>query len=112
MSDTYNTIAAPAQAELTAKGSRFIADALPVQSLDDIDAQLERISKRERNPSHHCTAYRLGSDGKTFRFNDDGEPSGTAGQPILRQIDARDLTNTLVVVTRYYGGTNLGKGGF
>jgi putative IMPACT (imprinted ancient) family translation regulator len=66
---------------------------------------------RERTTTHHCAAYRLGRDGEDFRYDDDGEPSGTAGPPILRQIDAQTLTNTLVVVTRYFGGTELGIGG-
>ena len=69
------------------------------------------VRAREHKATHHCSAYRLGVTGDTFRYDDDGDPSGTAGRPILRQIDARDLTSTLVVVTRYFGGTELGTGG-
>ncbi len=111
MDDTYRTIAARAQAEIKVKGSRFIAEAFPVASAEAAEARIAEVRKREYNATHHCTAYRVGADGHVFRFNDDGEPSGTAGAPILRQIDSRALTNTLVVVTRYYGGTKLGTGG-
>ena len=111
MSDTYRTIASEATATLKIEGSRFLAEAVPVESRDAAEAHIEAVREREHQATHHCTAYRLGTEGEDFRYNDDGEPSGTAGQPILRQIDARDLTNTLVVVTRYYGGTKLGTGG-
>jgi uncharacterized YigZ family protein len=111
MNDTYYTIGRNAQAEITVKHSRFIADAIPVESEDAAKAEIEMIRKREYNASHHCSAYRVGPEGETFRYSDDGEPSNTAGAPIFRQIEGRDLTNTLVVVTRYYGGTNLGTGG-
>jgi uncharacterized YigZ family protein len=99
------------EAEIKVKGSRFLAEALPAADEDAAEAAIAAIRKREYNATHHCTAYRIGPAADLFRFNDDGEPSGTAGQPILRQIEARDLTNTLVVVTRYYGGTKLGTGG-
>ncbi len=111
MDDVYHSIAAYAQAEIKVKGSRFIAEAFPVANADGAEAKIAEIRKREYNATHHCTAYRVGADGAVFRFNDDGEPSGTAGAPMLRQIDGRGLTNTLVVVTRYYGGTKLGTGG-
>jgi uncharacterized YigZ family protein len=111
MSDTYRTIASDATATLKVEGSRFLAEAVPVDSRDAAEARIEAVREREHQATHHCMAYRLGRDGDDFRYNDDGEPSGTAGQPILRQIDARDLTNTLVVVTRYFGGTKLGTGG-
>lgn len=111
MSDTYRTLQAPAQVEHTVEGSRFLADAVPVSDRDVVPTRVETIRERERTATHHCWAYRLGRDGEDFRYDDDGEPSGTAGQPILRQIDARTLTNTLVVVTRYFGGTELGTGG-
>ena len=110
-SDTYRPIEAPARAEQTVDGSRFFADALPAADRDTVDARLEQIREREPKATHHCSAYRLGRNGDDFRYDDDGEPSGTAGRPILRQIDARQLTNTLVVVTRYFGGTELGTGG-
>lgn len=111
MSDTYRTIDTPARVDHTVEGSRFLADAVPVSTREAVQAQIKTIRDREPKATHHCSAYRLGRDGDDFRYDDDGEPSGTAGQPILRQIDARDLTNTLVVVTRYFGGTELGTGG-
>jgi uncharacterized YigZ family protein len=112
MNDTFLTIAGPAQAKVSKiKGSRFIADAFPVSEVSSADERIAEIRAREPNATHHCWAYRLGVDGHTFRYDDDGEPGGTAGQPILRRIDGRDLTNVLVVVTRYFGGTKLGIGG-
>lgn len=111
MADTYRTLEAPAHTELKVVDSRFIAEAFPVESAERAEARIDAIRKREHKATHHCTAYRVGRAGNTFRYNDDGEPSGTAGPPILRQIDARELTNTLVVVTRYFGGTKLGTGG-
>jgi len=111
MSDSFRTINAATRAEQTVDGSRFFADAVPVSTRRAVEAQIEQIREREPTATHHCSAYRLGRDGDDFRYDDDGEPSGTAGQPILRQIDARDLTNVLVVVTRYFGGTELGTGG-
>lgn len=112
MTDAYRTLARPASAEPPkTKGSRFIGEAFPVATEDEAMRRLEVIRKREHAATHWCWAYRLGADGNAFRYSDDGEPSGSAGAPILRQIDARGLTNTLVVVTRYYGGTKLGTGG-
>jgi uncharacterized YigZ family protein len=111
MSDTYRTVKAAAHAKHTVDGSRFLADAMPVSSREEVDAEIETVRERERTATHHCWAYRLGMEGDDFRYDDDGEPGGTAGQPILRQIDTRTLTNTLIVVTRYFGGTELGTGG-
>lgn len=111
MSDTYQTLNAGATVEQSVQGSQFIAEALPVRSREEVADCIDAIREREPNATHHCFAYRLGATGKDFRYNDDGEPSGTAGRPILRQIDAHDLTNTLIVVTRYFGGTELGTGG-
>ena len=111
MSDTYYTLGDYVWTEIKVKGSRFIGEAIRVESVEDAEAEIAAIRKREYNATHHCTAYRIGPDGANFRYNDDGEPNGTAGAPILRQIDTRHLTNTLVVVTRYYGGTKLGTGG-
>jgi uncharacterized YigZ family protein len=112
MSDTYRMIARPTLAEPPkSKGSRFIGEAFPVTTEAEAEARLDAVRKREYAATHWCWAWRLGLDGDAFRTSDDGEPSGSAGAPILRQIDARELTNTLVVVTRYYGGTNLGVGG-
>lgn len=111
MTDTYNTIEARASATRTVDGSRFLAEVMPVESRADVADHLEAIQGREHKATHHCSAYRLGVEGDDYHYDDDGEPSGTAGRPILRQIDARTLTNTLVVVTRYFGGTELGTGG-
>ena len=98
------------------KGSRFLADAVPVASDDAVAAALDAIRRREPQATHWCWAARMGApgasgDGATPRTSDDGEPSGSAGLPILREIDRRGLSDTLVVVTRYYGGTKLGTGG-
>ena len=109
MIDTYFTLSDYARTEIKVKGSRFIAEAIRVQRVEEADAEIAAIRKRDYNATHHCSAYRIGPT--LFRYHDDGEPSGTAGAPILRQIDARHLTYTLVVVTRYYGGTKLGTGG-
>jgi len=109
--DTYRTLQAPVRAAQRVEGSRFLAEAFPVESRGAVEACLEAVRGREPKATHHCSAYRLGRDGADVHYDDDGEPSGTAGQPILRQIDARTLTNTLVVVVRYFGGTKLGTGG-
>lgn len=109
--DTYRTIAGGSRAELTVKASRFIGEASRVATVDEAMEYIEAIRKREYNASHHCFAYRIGFDAEDFRYSDDGEPNGTGGPPILRHIDGRGLTNVVVVVTRYYGGTNLGTGG-
>jgi uncharacterized YigZ family protein len=112
MSDVYRTLSAPALVEVPkVKGSRFIGEALPVRDKAEAEAALEAVRQREPGATHHCWAWRLGADGSSTRSSDDGEPGGTAGAPILRQIEARDLTGVLVVVTRYYGGTKLGTGG-
>lgn len=111
MSDSFRTLADPVRIQQKVVDSRFIADAFPVGAAEDAERRIETVRERERKAAHHCTAYRIGVSGDTFRYNDDGEPSGTAGPPILRHIEARDLTNTLVVVTRYFGGTKLGTGG-
>jgi uncharacterized YigZ family protein len=109
--DTFLTIAAPGRAELTVKASRFVGEALPAASVEEAVEKIDEIRKREYNASHHCYAYRIGFAAEDFRYSDDGEPNGTGGPPILRHIDGRGLTNLVVVVTRYYGGTNLGTGG-
>ena len=111
MSDTYCTLESPGRAEHTVDGSRFLAEAAAVDTRTATEERITAVRAREHKATHHCSAYRLGVGGDTFRYDDDGEPSGTAGRPILRQIDACDLTNTLVVVTRYFGGTELGTGG-
>ncbi len=111
MADSYRVLKSTFLAEIKVKGSRFIARAVPVGSLESVQLALDDIRREDRDATHHCTAYRLGPSGDEFWFNDDGEPSGTAGRPILRQIEGHDLTNTLVVVTRYFGGIKLGTGG-
>lgn len=110
--DFYRTIANSATAEPPkTKGSRFIGKAVPVGSVEEALEALKVIRKREYNATHNCWAYRVGQGGDQFRYSDDGEPNGSAGLPIYREIEGRDLTNMLVVVTRHYGGTKLGTGG-
>ena len=89
----------------------MIATALPVQTADEVQSAVQRITAELRDAGHHAYGYRLGWDRKTFRYSDDGEPSGTAGKPILQQIDRLELTQALVVVSRIFGGTKLGTGG-
>lgn len=110
-SDTYRRLKEHVVRECKVKGSRFIGEAWWVTDEAGAMACLDEVRKREYNATHHCWAYRLGQADDVFRYNDDGEPTGTAGQPILRQIDGHNLTQTLVIVTRYYGGTKLGTGG-
>ena len=111
MEDSYLTIKQPASGEFKDRGSRFIGYAFPVKSEEDISANIEALKKEHFKARHHCFAWRLGTDGQRFRANDDGEPSGTAGRPILGQIDSLELTDVLVVVVRYFGGTLLGTSG-
>ena len=110
-SDSYYTIEKPAIAEYKDKGSKFIAYAFPVQTVNECKEKFATIKKEHPKATHHCFAYRLGVDGNSFRVNDDGEPSGTAGKPILGQIDSKQATNILIIVVRYFGGTLLGKPG-
>jgi uncharacterized YigZ family protein len=107
----YNTIAQEAQAEFKDRGSRFIAYAFPISNTDDVKKHLTALKKEHSKAVHHTFAYRIGLDGNQFRSNDDGEPSGTAGKPILGQIDSKQVTNTCIVVVRYFGGTLLGVPG-
>jgi uncharacterized YigZ family protein len=109
--DFYNTIDKEAIAEYKDRGSRFIAYSFAINSAEDFKARLNAIKEQHPKASHHCFAYRLGFDGATFRVSDAGEPSGTAGRPILGQIDSKELTNTLIIVVRYFGGTLLGVPG-
>ncbi|HTE25764.1 IMPACT family protein [Flavitalea sp.] len=111
IAESYNTIDQPSSAEFKDRGSKFIANAFPVSSVEEFKKCLEEIRKIHSKATHHCFAYRIGADKNLFRVSDDGEPSGTAGKPILGQIDSKDLTNTLVVVTRYFGGSLLGVTG-
>ncbi|MCE5304496.1 YigZ family protein [bacterium] len=110
ISDSYLTILAPAINEVIVKKSRFLAQCFPVQSKDEIDNILFQIHKEHYTANHHCFAYRIGSNDKIYHYSDDGEPSGTAGKPILQAIDHFHYTNVLVVVTRYFGGIKLGVG--
>ena len=107
----YQTIEQPSSAEFKDRGSRFIAYTFSIQSADDFKNYLQQLKKEHPKAVHHCFAYRLGTDGINFRVSDDGEPSGTAGKPILGQIDSKGLTNVLVIVVRYFGGTLLGVSG-
>ncbi len=107
----YNTIEKTGQAEFRDRGSRFIAYIYPLKDVNEFREKLAALKKEHPKAVHHCFAYRLGLDGNSFRVSDDGEPSGTAGKPILGQIDSRKLTNILIVVVRYFGGTLLGVPG-
>lgn len=109
--DFYNTIDRQGTAEFKDRGSRFIGYSFPIQQVEDFRQWMEHVKKEHPKASHHCFAYRLGMDGLQFRASDDGEPSGTAGRPILGQIDSKQLTDVLVVVVRYFGGTLLGVPG-
>lgn len=109
--EVYFTIEKTATAEYKDRGSKFIAYAFPVKNTDDVKECLLVVKKEHPKATHHCFAYRLGTDGLQFRASDDGEPSGTAGKPILGQIDSKQLTDTLVIVVRYFGGTLLGAPG-
>lgn len=109
--DTYWTIAAPTVGEYREKSSKFLAYAFEIRTEQDVRQHLDAIRKEHFKATHHCYAYRLGTNGTTYRANDDGEPSGTAGRPILGQIDSFGLTNVLIVVVRYYGGIKLGTSG-
>jgi len=110
-SDFYNTIEASGSAETRERGSRFIAYAYPIKNADEFRKLLNEIKSEHPKATHHCFAYRIGFDGNNFRVGDDGEPSGTAGRPILGQIDSNGLVNVTVIVVRYFGGTLLGVPG-
>ena len=110
-SDSYFTITKPAQGSYRDKGSKFLSYAYPVQSEAEIKEKLQELKKEHPSARHHCYAWRLGVDGAAYRANDDGEPSGTAGKPILNQLQSSQLTNVLIVVVRYFGGTLLGVTG-
>ncbi|NND93786.1 MAG: YigZ family protein [Flavobacteriales bacterium] len=109
--ESYLTISSSAEALLKEKSSKFFAYAFPVNSIEEIQSRIVEVKNDHHSARHWCYAYRLNPDGKEFRANDDGEPSHSAGDPILRQIDSRNLTNTLVIVVRYFGGIKLGVGG-
>jgi len=109
--DSYKTIQATSEGIYKEKGSKFIAYAFPVTCEDDIKNEIATLKKEYYDARHHCYAYMLGADKKNFRANDDGEPSSTAGKPILGQILSSELTNILIVIVRYFGGTKLGVSG-
>ena len=109
--DTYKTIVAPAEGLYTEKRSKFIAIALPVSTVEEVKEQLDVYQKKYYDARHVCYAYMLGPERKDFRANDNGEPSGTAGKPILGQINSNGLTNILIIVVRYFGGIKLGTSG-
>lgn len=111
MEDVYKTIEGPAEGLYKEKGSRFIAFAYPVEEEEQIKSILAGLKDKYYDARHHCYAWRLGAAKTSFRANDDGEPSSTAGKPILGQIQSYDLTNILIVVIRYFGGTKLGVSG-
>ena len=109
--DTYRTLAAPAEGLYKEKGSKFLAFAYPVRTIEEVKAHLEQLRKDYFDARHHCYAYILGPRKDAFRANDDGEPSGTGGRPIHGQLLSADLTDTLIVVVRYFGGILLGASG-
>ena len=109
--DTYRTIKGPAEGLYKEKGSKFLAFAFPVRSTDEVKQHLEALRKEYFDARHHCYAYILGPSKDVYRVNDDGEPSGTGGRPIHGQLLSADLTDTLIVVVRYFGGVLLGASG-
>ncbi len=109
--DEYRTIAAPAEAALRERSSKFLAYAWPVADEGEAKEHLDALRKKYYDATHHCYAWRLGPRGETWRANDDGEPSGTAGKPILGQMLSTEVTDCMIVVVRYFGGTKLGVPG-
>ncbi len=112
MRESYRVLDEPLRHEIDKiSGSRFIADVIPVTDAEEAAAALERIRAEHHDARHHCWAYRIGIEGETWRSSDDGEPSGSAGVPILKQLTGHEVTDLVAVVTRYFGGTKLGVGG-
>ena len=109
--DSYKVVTTPGEGLYKEKGSKFFAEAFPVHSEAEVKAKVAEIKKKYFDAKHHCYAFIIGPDKSCYRSSDDGEPSGTAGKPILNQILAKDLTNVCVVVTRYFGGQLLGVPG-
>lgn len=109
--DTYKTITSPSTGSYSEKRSKFLAYAFPVQTEQQVKERLTEIQKKHNDARHHCYAYILGPRKDAYRMNDNGEPSGTAGRPIHGQLMSKDLTNTLVIVVRYFGGIKLGVSG-
>ena len=111
MDDTYKTIAAPAEGTYSEKRSKFLAFAIPVRTQEEVKEWVKEYQKKYYDARHACYAYMLGHERKDFRANDNGEPSGTAGKPILGQINSNELTDILIIVVRYFGGIKLGTSG-
>lgn len=111
MNDSYLTVSKASEGLYKEKGSKFIAYVRHAKSTDDIQKHLESIHKLHPKSRHVCYAYRIGLDGNSFRINDDGEPSGSAGRPIYNQIQSKNITDVLIAVVRYFGGTKLGVPG-
>lgn len=111
MNDIYKTITETSKAIYTDKRSKFIAYAIPVTNVDEVKTEIDKLRKEYYDARHVCWAYILGAERKEFRANDDGEPSGTAGKPILGQINSNELTDILIAVVRYFGGIKLGTSG-
>ena len=105
---SYYTIDEIGEAEFKDRGSKFFGFSFPINTMDEFKTELKKIKDKHPKAVHFCSAYRIGFDGNSLRASDDGEPSGSAGKPILRQIDSNNLTNVAVVVVRYFGGTLLG----
>ena len=108
LKDSYLTISAPAECAMRERSSKFLSYAYPVTNEEQIRAHLDALHKQYYDATHHCYAWRLGPHGEQFRANDDGEPSGSSGRPVLGQIDSNELSDILVVVVRYFGGIKLG----
>ena len=111
MNDTFKTISQPSEGYITEKKSKFISHIFPVKTVDEVKEILDEYRKKYYDARHVCWAYMLGWEREEFRSNDDGEPSGTAGRPILGQINSHELTNVMILVVRYFGGTLLGTSG-
>ncbi len=109
--DAYWTLDGAGTAETKVKGSRFLGFVCPVQTRNEVETHLQRIRKKYYDATHHCYAFRIGAGGEDFRASDGGEPTGTAGKPILDAIDGQNLTDVFCLITRYFGGTKLGTGG-
>lgn len=107
----YYTVSRQGNATFKDRGSKFIAYVFPIDTVNDFKKHLQDLKKEHPKAVHHCFAYRIGTDGNNFRVSDDGEPSGTAGRPILGQLDSKQVTNVAVIVVRYFGGTLLGVPG-
>ena len=112
LKDTYKTLSQPSEEILfKEKNSKFFGYAFPINNEDEVKEALELLKKQHNSARHFCYAYQLGTESITYRVNDDGEPNNSAGMPIYGQIQSFDLTNTLIVIVRYFGGVKLGVGG-